>query len=329
MGKKRKIPSYKELIAKERAKIDKEIRETEYPWLNLWRLIRDPCRSYNCTDTHYGTISDRLLDLFMIFIVFGGILGYLWWQLKDHVPPKLFVSGYVVTPLFLLYTFLHIRHHQNWNAHADRREDRRRGLEKERVPHLLLSASLTNSLKATYSQLFDFGSEFAQWRRALINRDKNSRPRSKTELVPQTPTNPTTFRCAATEVRIQVVEEVLNFTLALQGLNAFEEHAREQRKKFERDIEALSAAMEAYTHTKGIPAAEQNAKEELTRLEAAIETGVTAFHLALYKLEKDTARACAEAASALTANFALEAEETANAIRGEGSKLSFRAKRSA
>lgn len=328
MGKKRKIPSYKELIAKEQAKIDKEIRETEYPWLNLVRLTREPCRSYECESTSHLTNSDPTLDLFICFIV-GGIALYLWSQARSYVPYLLLAIGYCAIMLLMLYAFVHLRRYENWTAHTHDREQRRSELRNLQAPSITLPKALTEALSASREQLFGEKSHFVQWKNALKARSAQAGPSTKEDAQPATANEAESFRQLSGKIRVQVIEENMNFKRAIEGLSAFEANAHERIAKLERDIQAIGVVVEAYTHTKNLPLAEQSAKEPLTRLNTAIEDSVTAFHLTLWELEDDTARACAEAASALTANFALEAEETANAIRGEGSKVSFRAKRSA
>lgn len=70
MGRKTKKSDYQDLIREERKEIQRRIKQTNKPIFNLWRLVREPCRSSSsCPYQHLDVdMSEDVLKVTVILI---------------------------------------------------------------------------------------------------------------------------------------------------------------------------------------------------------------------------------------------------------------------
>lgn len=303
-GKNASTTNFRKIISKQRRADEKMIRRTKRPILNLWRLIRDPCRMVGCASTGDHVLGGFVVPMTLLIIaIVMSLLIFFILSFGDETN-----MHFVGWPLWIIATsaflVLILGNIPSWNFHADALKQIRDGLLAKKEGDYL-ATGLREAISATVEKLFGNQSDFQRWDEALEGRGKETGAPAE-ETLREDPL--AGFRDPAFRTGVRIITENAEFAKALESHRAFSKESNKTISALHEEATKIGEAANRAQRLRGLPKAERVAKNELARMEAAIQKGVDEIHARLAKLVADAETNNARAARATVNVEAADAE---------------------
>lgn len=302
MHRHRSAPSYKALIRQEQKPFLPKIRRTRYPIFNIWRLIKGPCGSRNCRETHMSEHYASLVIWLTVFICLCTILIIA--SIAPEYDSDLRMLAIPMTIGFL--TFFILTSTPAWILHGNElREERKHLLKQHEALGALLGSALQQAIAQQRAKTTRGSTLLLRQSTLLLVKSLIGSPK-RPIMRPTKPDEPGSYREPPGGVRISVTHEFNdNLEQAQLHANLFIEHNSEQCDRLMDEARAIGSMLDDYTSMQKLTSRGRVAKQASKRIETAIQARVEAFYAELWNLEGEATAMSSKIASLLTKKLLL------------------------